>query len=389
MNPAIARLLSSASVASLAVPIDETTLSAEGGWLRLVPAGRFSARDGRGPFDAGDRVAMEEIVARTRSYHGAMDILVDYDHQSVFGAKDGVGGRAPAAGWVKELQVRDDGIYGRVEWTAAATGAIAAREYRYLSPVIPHHKQSGKIFFLHNVAVTNSPALDLEPLAASALFALSNKGTDMENILKALGLAEGSGEDAVLAAIAGHLAAGTALAAIAAAAGLKREAQPGEVQAAAVAALTDRAAFAGAAGLKSEATSDQIVAVLKARAEPGAPDPTKYVPIEAFTSLRDEVKQLQAGVSDKAARDAVNAAMSAGKLPPAMEQWGLDLYRKDAAAFSSFVDGAPTLTAPQLRRIVKEADGIAVLSAEQETVAKALGLDPKAYAETLKSEEKI
>ena len=58
-----------------------------------------------------------------------------------------------------------------------------------------------------------------------------------------------------------------------------------------------------------------------------------------------------------------------------MEQWGLDLYRKDAAAFSSFVDGAPTLTAPQLRRIVKEADGIAVLSAEQETVAKALGLD--------------
>lgn len=389
MNPAIARLLSRASFASLSTPLDASAVADGGVWLRLVPAGRFSARDGRGPFDAGDRAAMEEIVARTRAYHGSTDILIDYDHQSIFGARDGVGGTARAAGWIKEIEVRDDGIYGRVEWTAAAAASIRAQEYRYLSPYLPHHKQTGKIFLIINAAVTNTPALELEPLVASSLFSLStNEGTDMEKILKALGLAEGTAEDAVLSAIAGHMAATTAIAAIATASGLKADARPEEVQTAVEAAFTARAAFASAVGLKAEATSDEIAAALKAGGSGGNPDPTKFVPIEAVAALRAEVKELKDGAAEKAAKDAVAAAMAAGKLPPAMEQWGLDLHKKDAAAFAAFVDGAPTLTAPQLRQAIRPGDGAAALSAEQEAVARMLGLDPKAYAETLKSEEK-
>lgn len=99
-----------------------------GKWTKLAPAGQFSARDGRGPFDAGDLASMQAIVDRTRRYHGTTDMMVDYDHQSLFGAKDGVGGRAPAAGWVRELEARSDGIYGRIEWTAAARAAITAGE---------------------------------------------------------------------------------------------------------------------------------------------------------------------------------------------------------------------------------------------------------------------
>lgn len=113
-------------------------------------------------------------------------------------AGDGVGGTAKAAGRVKELQVRDDGIYGRVAWTAAASASIKAEEYRYLSPVIPHRKADGRVLMILSAALTNTPALDLEAAAASAVFShLSEEGTEMEKILTALGLPKGSGEDAV------------------------------------------------------------------------------------------------------------------------------------------------------------------------------------------------
>ncbi len=358
MKTALASLLALASIFSFASLLEPAAATGDDVWLRLVPAGKFSARDGRGPFDAGDRKVMEEIVAATRAYHGSTDMLIDYDHQSVFGAKDGVGGTAKAAGWVKELQVRDDGIYGRVKWTAAAAAAIKAEEYRYLSPVIPHDKKSGRIFVVLNVAITNTPALDLDVLAASSLFStLSNEGTPMEKILKALGLAEGSGEDAVLAAITGLSAASTALTAIGAAAGLKADAKPADVQTAATAALADRAAFAAAGGLKADASADQIVAVLKAGVDGGNPDPAKFVPITAVTELQTQVATLMQASLDKDATDAVDAAMSAGKLAPGMRDWGLALFKKDKTAFETFASGAPSLTERQ-RRAEPKADAV-------------------------------
>ncbi|RWE48621.1 MAG: hypothetical protein EOS24_34125, partial [Mesorhizobium sp.] len=98
-----------------------------------------------GPWVTGDKASMEQIVANTRQYAGSTDLAIDYDHQTVFGAIPGVGGKAPAAGWIKELQARDDGIFGRVEWTAAASAAIKAGEYRYLSPVFFHEKTTGRV----------------------------------------------------------------------------------------------------------------------------------------------------------------------------------------------------------------------------------------------------
>lgn len=153
--------------------------AATGAWMLLVPAGRFEARDGR-KFVSGSQSEMQAIIARTRQYHGTTDIVVDYDHQSVFGAKDGVGGTAKAAGWIKQLDVRSDGIWGRVEWTPAALEAIRAGEYRYLSPVIPHRKD-GRIIIILNAALTNTPALDLTAAAASARLSnlnLSDEGND-------------------------------------------------------------------------------------------------------------------------------------------------------------------------------------------------------------------
>ncbi|QDY99070.1 hypothetical protein FQ775_01055 [Nitratireductor mangrovi] len=376
-------LLSAASVAALQSPLSAG--DAAGSWVRLVPAGRFSARDGRGPFEAGGRAAMEAIVERTRSYHGRNDIVVDYDHQSVFGVKDGVGGTARAAGWIKALEVRQDGIWGRIEWTETAAAAIRSGEYRYLSPVIPHAKD-GRIVLIHNVAVTNTPALDLDALAASAKFSPATEDHEMEKILAALGLAKGSGEDAVLAALNAIAASTTA---IAKALGLPEDAKPADITRAAEAACADRSKLLEAAGQKPDGKVDDAIAAMKAKTpggdKSGALDPTKYVPIEQVSALQADLKALKDQVGADKAEEMVEAAMKAGKLAPGLKDWGLDLCKADPAKFEAFVGGAPALTQTQLKTPKKEGD-TAVLTAEQSSVAKMLGLDPKDYAETLKAE---
>ena len=96
-------------------------------WVKLMPAGTFETREGRGPFTSGDRAGMQKIVDASKAYAGATDLMVDYDHQSVFGAVPGVGGQAPAAGWIKQLEVRDDGIYGGnvLDWRFARKHVVA------------------------------------------------------------------------------------------------------------------------------------------------------------------------------------------------------------------------------------------------------------------------
>ena len=104
-------------------------------WVQLLPKGpHVPARDGRKPYriDDAERVVRDSMTA------GAGRLVMDYNHQTDYAAQPGVGGRAPAAGWIKELSARDDGIWGLVEWTPAAKAAVANREYRYVSPVVDH-----------------------------------------------------------------------------------------------------------------------------------------------------------------------------------------------------------------------------------------------------------
>ena len=383
MKRELAALLATTVVAASAASIGAADAASDK-WIQLVPAGTFQARDGRGPFVAGDKAAMEAIVARTRDYHGSNDIVVDYDHQSIFGAKDGVGGTAPAAGWIKELQVRDGGIYGRVEWTEKAAASIKAGEYKYLSPVIPHRKADGKIVIIVNAALTNTPALNIDTVAASAVFsfAASTEGTDMEKILAALGLAKGTGEDAVLSAINALTASSTA---IAKALGLKDDAKQVEILTAVNSAVADRKAFAKAAGAKEDDKADVVVASIATAMSAGS-DPTRFVPIAVVTELRDEVKQLRAETVDDKAKVAVEDAMKAGKLTPAMKDWGLDLYKKDQKAFETFVGNQPVLTAPQLKVPNKEAGKAETLDDTQLAVCRAVGIKPEDYRKTMAEE---
>ncbi len=309
-------------------------------WIMLLPLGRFSGRDGRGPYDAGDKMHLDGVVKATLQRAGATEIVVDYDHQTMYGAVPGVGGRAPAAGWIKEFEIRDDGLWGRVEWTDAAAQAIRAGEYRYISPVYLH-TQSGKVTRLISAALTNVPNLDLAAVAARA--DLTTQDEPMDKIALALGLAQGAGEDAILTAINAVL---TSTSAIAVALGLDKAAKPEAIAAQAAAFRSDVERVATAAGLQASAKAEDVVTAIQS-ARAGSVDPAKFVPIEQVTAMQADIKALQEKLTGNEADDAVNAAIRDGKLAPALKEWGLSLHRADAAKFKAFVDNAPSLTAAQ------------------------------------------
>ncbi len=340
-------------------------------WVQLLPSGSFSARDGRGPYMTGSKADMEKIVAATRSYLGSTDLMIDYDHQAVFGAVPGVGGAAKAAGWVKDFEVRDDGIFGRVEWTEAAAAAISAKEYRYLSPVFKPEK-SGRVVLIKLAGLTNTPALDLMAVAANSQF---EEDKSMDKLALILGLGAAATDAAVIASVTELVGMSTAVAKLA---GAKDGASPAEVTTALEAFSTSYKEIAKAAGAKDGAVVSDVVAAVKTSVAATTPDPAKFIPVDQFVALNTRVTELQQGISSKAAEDAVNSAIQSGKLVPALRDWGLALHKSDTAAFNSLIATAPTLTATQLQA-AKKPNGTAEFDASDLSVMSAMGLSADAF----------
>ena len=186
--------------------------------FRLMPAGRFKAKDGRPAglkhgWNLTDALAQKLIDAANRQNDR---FLIDYDHQTLH-AKDH-GGKAPAAGWFSRLEWRPgDGLYALgVEWTAAAQAAIDAKEYRYISPVLTYDAKTGDVTGLLMAAIVNYPALDgLTDLANALSRSLSpaeghlfhlTRIPPMTELLKRLGLPEDADETAALSALDAILA---------------------------------------------------------------------------------------------------------------------------------------------------------------------------------------
>ena len=353
-------------------------------WVHLMPAGSFSARDGRGPFDAGDAQNMQAIIDASLARAGVTELVIDYDHQAVFGAVPKVGGVAPAAGWIKEMQVRGDGIWGRVEWTEKAAQMIRGKEYRYLSPVFSHDKKS-KVLLIEMAALTNTPALDLASVAASRNLSMQpNQEELMEKLLAALGLDKGAGEQDALAAI--NSLTGT-LAACATALNLGSDAKPDAVQSAAEKAANEAKAFtaiASAADIKSvpdaDAASRAICTALSAKAVAGDPDPSKFVPMEMFTDLQTQVASLTNNQADTAAETAVTTAMREGKVTPAQKGWAMSYAKSNLTGFTQYCSNAPVITQPQTEGLMElTTDGAKTLTDEDQAVMSQMGLTDEQF----------
>lgn len=141
--------------------------------IRVLPPGVFRAVDGRPQGLPGwkmDAAVAARVITASLATGG--DILIDYEHQSLRTASNGQ--PVPAAGWFKRLEWREgQGLYAlAIQWNEKAKAMIAAREYRYISPVFSFDADTGDVQRILSMAITNNPALpsltDLNPIAANS-----------------------------------------------------------------------------------------------------------------------------------------------------------------------------------------------------------------------------
>ena len=139
------RALHSASLAGEAVPRR----------VLLAPWGKVESTNGS--FVLDDDSA--RLAIRAFEEHGT-DVPIDYEHQTLGGTFSSPSGTAPAAGWIKRLLAESGvGLLAEIEWTDHAKKMLAAKEYRYLSPVAIIRKSDRKLVGIHSAALTNKPAI--------------------------------------------------------------------------------------------------------------------------------------------------------------------------------------------------------------------------------------
>ena len=330
------------------------------GWMQLFPTGTFSGRDGRGPYTC-DPVS---VVAQTRAHNGPLDIPVDYDHQLEFSAVNGQ--PAPAAGWITALEARDDGVWGRVEWTEKGRAHVAAREYRYVSPVY-YHDQSGVIQSIESVALTNVPNLTgLKALASrepsgQQSFTGESPMSFLKTIASVLGVTDAEPTEATVEAAARMVV---------------QDAQSMK-EAMSTMAQTVKADGVTPAGLVKAVQS------VAARAE--HPDVNRFVPVETFTAVNAELAQIKAAQSVAL----VEQGKADGKISPAMETWAKDAASRDPEGFKKFLEAAPDLRpggkAAQSVKATPPDSADGVLDGTAKTLCRAMGVSEEAYKKAMQS----
>ncbi len=281
-------------------------------WVHLIPLGELKTRDGRKFTLSNPQNIIREFQL------GEIDLPIDYEHQNDKPeAKNS--GPVAAAGWITELEIRENGIWGKVSWTDKARELIQNKEYRYLSPSLMITKEQGEIVRLKGAGLVHNPNLYLTALASQ---------------------------------------------------------EPQSPYEELIAKLSD------ALGLDTSGDANAVVAATLAMRDAGtSPDPSRYVPVEALQEvLMHRDAELKAATCERVERK-VNEAMQGGYLTGAMRGWAVELCQSDEASFDKFISSAvppyayflkPMLpnTPPQTLQDIAPPADVALLSSQ-------LGIDPK------------
>jgi phage I-like protein/cation transport regulator ChaB len=154
-------------------------------WVEVVPAGKFVGADGRGPYrNASPQAVIDRTKAEMVARGMTGGIPIDYDHATDFSER----GRAEAAGWMRDFEVRDGAIWAHVEWTPEGATRVAHKHYKYLSPVFEHTKDDQQLVMcLLRAALTNNPNLTLTAVAAARRSTMAKDGVgNLSDKIKAL-----------------------------------------------------------------------------------------------------------------------------------------------------------------------------------------------------------
>lgn len=320
--------------------------------IQFFPIGQTKTHNGVPPkIVVADKPHAQRVIDATRLALGTSDLMIDYDHQAPATIKHGV--RAAAAGWVNpaSLIVEDDGIWGDVEWNAAAASQIAAREYRYISPYFLH-LPDGTVLSIINAALVNMPNLPLAAVASALPNQKDEDQMDLKAIATALGLPEAADQSAILAAIATAKTKADALGATASALGVT---------------LGDDVS---------------VVATAAASALAAKPDPAKFVPLSDLQAVTAQMTAMQAsldGIEDGRREALVDKAIADKLLLPAQKAWASALAKSDEAAFATYLAGANPINLAASAITAKGAAGDDGLTESELATASGWGHSPEDY----------
>lgn len=160
--------------------VGAVAMNAEGtapDWIELIPAGPIvRGRDRREWMN----VAPQRIVD---AFHASgRPIVIDWEHGSELNAARGE--RAPAAGWIEDMELRGGAVWGRARWTPKGGEDVAQRGYRYVSPTLLFDGTTREILQLKSVGLTHNPNLELKAMNKME----ESTDTDMAKIARALSL---------------------------------------------------------------------------------------------------------------------------------------------------------------------------------------------------------
>lgn len=263
-------------------------------WVHIFPGdGQVKGRDGR----AWELIDPAALVLAFQS--GGIDLPIDYEHQNDK-PEAKLNGPVPAAGWIKELEADDGGVWGRVEWTATASEMIGRREYRFLSPSFLFHPKTRQIVKLKGAGLVHNPNLHLT--------ALANQDDQMT-------------PETIPAKTPSKPAA------------------PGRY-----------ARLADALKVSPDATEEEMIAALMVLLKgKDDPNPAKFVPVATVQAMLAERNLSLATASEERAGQKVEEALRSGHLSPAMKDWATALCMANEASFDNFIASS----VPQFAHIFK------------------------------------
>lgn len=320
-------------------------------WVQLLPAshGSIETRDRRGPFLIHDAA---QIVANSLS--DGEELVIDECHATDIAAPKGAA--APARGWIKEMEVRPDGIWGRVEWNSAGRALVQDRAYRGLSPVILHDK-SKRVMRILRASLTNTPNL-------RGMVALNQEDqmTLIERLAELLGLGADATEEQVMSALEEKLA----------------EPKP-ELQ-------SQLSQVAVALGLSADAASTDLVTAAQSTVTRAEFDALQAELNSTVTALNEE----RAGSSRAAAETYVDGEIKRGRagLKPVRDRY-ISMHMADPVGAAELIEAMPIIGTPLPKPQPREAEHEQALNAQQLDVAARMGIDPDAFQKALNSQETV
>lgn len=182
-----------------------------GDWIQVLRIGEFLGRslDGKQFSQVIDEKALDAIVTafnREKTASNFPGLLIDRDHLSHYSDKE-----TRAAGWVMNIEKREDGLWAMPKWTSEGASEISNGIYRMVSPVLTNGEEVGQTAdgiarvrpgrFIR-LALTNDPNIKgMQPLANRRSDETDHSMDYKALLLNMLGLAENADDAAVTTAI--------------------------------------------------------------------------------------------------------------------------------------------------------------------------------------------